>query len=102
MADLTPWQPFATAPKEPIELDVPMDLGSVKRLRFGPSFVARGTPLEGETMEALVCWSIKNDDPGIWWDLEGECPLDWPMTQWRRLTKTEATALEAGEQVLSS
>lgn len=87
----TGWQPIETAPREPFEIDVPLDMPEMRRLRMGPEIVLRGEH-EGEAFETRACWAVRNDDPGGWWDTEGEEPVDWPMTEWRPLTAEEAAA----------
>ena len=97
---ITTWQPFDSAPKEPFELDWNMDIGGRSvRLRMGTPFMGRGA-LDGEMLEHRICWSQKNDEPGRWWNINAEEPLDLPLTEWRPLTAEEdadegATTAEA-------
>ena len=77
------WQPIETAPREPYEIDVPMELGGIRRIRMGPCVMLRGE-IEGEVIEAEGCWSIKNDEPGYWWNIDVEEPATW-ATHWRPL-----------------
>jgi hypothetical protein len=83
-----PWQPIATAPREPFELDIAISDPRLPyhRMRMGPVIKIRGTH-EGETEEFCAVWTVLNEQDGYWFS-ETE-PVDWPVTEWRPLTSAE-------------
>lgn len=91
------WCPIATAPKdweyaEPFSVD-----GRTVTLRAGRRIMVRGM-CGDEELSVVAHWAQQEGFPNgatpHWWDLEGEGPIDWPITEWRELTAAEREALK--------